>query len=74
MNFHARRVTLPAITPLCLQKRVGILHGFSLYYLFGMHAFFLFISESQLSIWEIVVNLTFVSDYAGSGYVKAFCV
>uniref|UniRef100_A0A3Q2R2S7 Growth factor receptor-bound protein 14 n=1 Tax=Fundulus heteroclitus TaxID=8078 RepID=A0A3Q2R2S7_FUNHE len=22
MNFHARRVTLPAITPLCLQKRV----------------------------------------------------
>lgn len=30
MNFHARRVTLPAITPLCLQKRVGILHGFEL--------------------------------------------
>lgn len=23
MNFQARRVTLPAITPLCLQKRVG---------------------------------------------------
>ncbi|MEQ2271068.1 Growth factor receptor-bound protein 14, partial [Xenotaenia resolanae] len=22
MTFHARRVTLPAITPLCLQKRV----------------------------------------------------
>ena len=30
MNFHARRVTLPAITPLCLQKRVGNLTWISL--------------------------------------------